>query len=63
MKDVSDQSNPTLITHRNWSAPFSGGTHNGLTLLDSNLLVMLDVAVLNNAQGGMVNNQTIFASY
>ena len=32
--DVADRSKPKLITHRNWSPPFGGGTHNCLPLPD-----------------------------
>ena len=53
MMDVSNRSNPTLITHRNWSPPFGGGTHNCLPLPDRDLLVVLDEAVLDNAQDGI----------
>ena len=28
--DVADRTQPRLITHRNWSPPFGGGTHNCL---------------------------------
>src|SRR5262249_18438650 len=30
MIDVADRTAPKLITHRNWSPPFGGGTHNCL---------------------------------
>ncbi len=36
MMDVSDRPTPKLITHRNWSPPFGGGTHNCLPLPDRN---------------------------
>lgn len=52
MMDVSDRSNPSLITHKNWSPPFGGGTHNCLPLPDRNLLVVADEAVLDNCQDG-----------
>ena len=30
MLDVADRAAPKLMTHRNWSPPFGGGTHNCL---------------------------------
>ncbi len=50
--DVSDRSAPSLITHRNWSPPFGGGTHNALPLPDRDLLVVADEAVLDNCEDG-----------
>lgn len=50
--DVSCPGQPTLISHRNWSPPFGGGTHTALPLPDRNLLVVLDEAVLDNQQDG-----------
>lgn len=50
--DIRDRSAPTLISHRNWSPPFGGGTHTALPLPDRNLLVVLDEAVLDNQQDG-----------
>jgi hypothetical protein len=43
--DVSDKGAPQLISHRNWSPPFDGGTHSALPLPDRNLLVVADEAV------------------
>ena len=42
--DVSDPSNMTLMSHRNWSPPFAGGTHTALPLVDRGLLVVADEA-------------------
>lgn len=53
MMDVSDRSAPKLITHRNWSPPFGGGTHNCLPLPDRDLLVVLDEAVLDHCEDGI----------
>jgi hypothetical protein len=53
MIDVADRSAPALITHRNWSPPFGGGTHNCLPLPDRNLLVVLDEAVLDHQEDGL----------
>ncbi|MFC3395004.1 LVIVD repeat-containing protein [Brenneria rubrifaciens] len=50
--DVSDRSRPRLISHRNWSPPFGGGTHTALPLPDRNLLIVLDEAVLDNQEDG-----------
>lgn len=51
--DVSDRANPKLITHRNWSPPFGGGTHNCLPLPNRNLLVVADEAVLDHCADGI----------
>ncbi|MEE3660445.1 LVIVD repeat-containing protein [Brenneria sp. g21c3] len=50
--DVSDRSAPKLISHRNWSPPFGGGTHTALPLPDRDLLIVLDEAVLDNQEDG-----------
>ncbi|WP_192457170.1 LVIVD repeat-containing protein [Musicola keenii] len=50
--DVSDRTQPTLISHRNWSPPFGGGTHTALPLPDRDLLIVLDEAVLDNQEDG-----------
>jgi len=51
--DVADRARPRLITHRNWSPPFGGGTHNCLPLPDRDLLVVLDEAVLDHQEDGL----------
>ena len=53
MMDVSDRTAPSLITHKNWSPPFGGGTHNCLPLPDRNLMVVADEAVLDNCEDGI----------
>ena len=53
MMDVADRTAPQLITHRNWSPPFGGGTHNCLPLPDRDLLVVLDEAVLDHQEDGL----------
>jgi hypothetical protein len=53
MIDISDRAAPRLITHRNWSPPFGGGTHNCLPLPDRQLMVVLDEAVLDNCEDGI----------
>ena len=53
MLDVSDRAAPKLMTHRNWSPPFGGGTHNCLPLPDRNLLIVLDEAVLDHQEDGL----------
>ncbi|WP_350326963.1 LVIVD repeat-containing protein [Pectobacterium aroidearum] len=50
--DVSDRTDPQLISHRNWSPPFGGGTHTALPLPDRDLLIVLDEAVLDNQEDG-----------
>jgi len=51
--DVADRAAPKLITHRNWSPPYGGGTHNALPLPDRDLLVVADEAVLDNCEDGL----------
>jgi len=51
--DVSERTAPRLLTHRNWSPPFGGGTHNALPLPGRDLLIVLDEAVLDNAADGI----------
>lgn len=53
MIDVADRARPELIVHRNWSPPFGGGTHNCLPLLDRELLIVLDEAVLDHQEDGV----------
>ena len=43
--DIKDKSKPRMISHRNWSPPFAGGTHSALPLVDRDLLVVADEAV------------------
>lgn len=50
--DVRDRTAPSLISHRNWSPPFGGGTHTALPLPGRDLLVVLDEAVLDNEEDG-----------
>jgi len=51
--DVADRTAPKLITHRNWSPPYGGGTHNALPLPDRDLLVVADESVLDNCEDGL----------
>jgi hypothetical protein len=51
--DVADRSKPKLIAHRDGTPPFGGGTHNCLPLLDRDLLVVLDEAVLDHQEDGI----------
>jgi len=51
--DVADRSAPKLITHRNWSPPYGGGTHNCLPLPERDLLIVADEAVLDNCEDGI----------
>ena len=50
--DVNDKANPKLLSHRLWSPPFGGGTHNALPLPERELLVVLDEAVLDAGADG-----------
>jgi hypothetical protein len=58
--DVKDKSAPKLIAHRNWCPPYGGGTHNALPLLDRDLLVVADEAVLNFDQEGQHKRVWVF---
>jgi hypothetical protein len=51
--DLADREAPQLISHRNWSPPFGGGTHTALPLPQRNLLVVLDEAVLDHQEDGV----------
>lgn len=51
--DIADRGAPKLITHKTWSPPFQGGTHNCLPLPERDLLLVLDEAVLDNMEDGM----------
>jgi hypothetical protein len=53
MLDITDRAVPKLITHRNWSPPFGGGTHNCLPLPGRGLLIVLDEAVLDHQEDGL----------
>ncbi len=50
--DVADRSQPRLISHRNWSPPYGGGTHSPLPLPKRDLLVVADEAVLDHEEDG-----------
>jgi hypothetical protein len=51
--DIADRSSPRLISHKQWSPPFAGGTHNCLPLPDRNLLVVVDEAERDHQEDGM----------
>ena len=50
--DIKDRTAPKLVTHRNWSPPYGGGTHSALPLPKRDLLVVADEAVLDNEEDG-----------
>jgi len=50
--DIADRQRPRLISHRNWSPPYGGGTHSPLPLIDRGLLVVADEAVADNEADG-----------
>ncbi|TCT27465.1 LVIVD repeat-containing protein [Martelella mediterranea] len=52
MLDISDRSDPKLISHTIWSPPFGGGTHNCVPLPNRDLLVVVDEAVLDSEEDG-----------
>jgi hypothetical protein len=51
--NVANPYEPKLITHRNWSPPYGGGTHSALALPARDLLVVADEAVLDNQEDGL----------
>ncbi|MDU8946417.1 LVIVD repeat-containing protein [Ovoidimarina sediminis] len=50
--DVSNRSDPKLITRKVWSPPFGGGTHNALPLPGRDLLIVVDETVLDDGEDG-----------
>ncbi|MCS5714187.1 hypothetical protein NVV95_06430 [Herbiconiux sp. CPCC 205716] len=51
--DITDRSDPTRISHRNWSPPFGGGTHTALPLPDRGLVVVADEATSDELGDGL----------
>lgn len=51
--DVSDRAAPQLISHRNWSDPFGGGTHTALPLPGRDLLLVADEGIADDAADGI----------
>lgn len=51
--DISDPTNPKLISEINWSPPFPGGTHTALPLPGRNLVVVADEANAENCAKGI----------
>ncbi len=51
--NVANRQAPSLISHRNWSPPYGGGTHSALPLPSRQLLLVADEAVLDEQQDGL----------
>jgi hypothetical protein len=51
--DISDPTNPKLLSHLNWSPPFPGGTHTPLPLPGRNLAIVSDEANAEKCAKGM----------
>jgi hypothetical protein len=51
--DIADRECPQLITYRNWSPPYGGGTHTALPLPARDLLIVADEAVADNLADGL----------
>jgi hypothetical protein len=51
--DISDPSQPKLLSHINWSPPFPGGTHTPLPLPGRNLAVVADESNADNCAKGI----------
>jgi hypothetical protein len=60
--DVSQASNPTLISHLNWSPPFGGGTHSGLPLSDRGLCIVPDESIADNCEDGLKHTWVVDVS-
>lgn len=51
--DVSNRAKPSLVSARNWSDPFGGGTHTALPLPGRDLLLVADEGIADNAADGV----------
>jgi hypothetical protein len=51
--DVADPTAPKLVSHRNWSPPFGGGSHTPLPLPGRNLAVIADEGNLDDCANGI----------
>jgi hypothetical protein len=51
--DLADPAAPKLISHRNWSPPFAGGTHTPLPLPGRGLAVVADESTSNRCAKGL----------
>jgi hypothetical protein len=51
--DVADPTAPKLLSHRNWSPPFGGGSHTPLPLPGRNLAVIADEGNLDDCANGI----------
>jgi hypothetical protein len=51
--DISDASNPRLLSHINWSPPYPGGTHTPLPLPGRELCVVVDESNADYCEKGM----------
>lgn len=51
--NIRDLANPVMVSHSNFSPPFSGGTHTALPLPERNLLVVADEATTVNCANGV----------
>ena len=60
--DVADPTAPALISHRNWSPPFGGGTHSGLPLPDRGLCIVPDEAIADNCEDGLKHTWVVDVS-
>jgi hypothetical protein len=51
--DISDPTNPKLLSHINWSPPFAGGTHTPLPLPKRQLAIVADEANADQCAKGL----------
>jgi hypothetical protein len=51
--DLKDPAAPKLLSHRNWSPPYAGGTHTPLPLPGRGLAVIADEATSNHCAKGL----------
>lgn len=53
LMDLADPTAPSLISHRNWSPPYAGGTHTPLPLPRRGLAVVADESTSNRCAKGL----------
>jgi hypothetical protein len=53
LMDLADPTAPSLISHRNWSPPYAGGTHTPLPLPRRGLAVIADESTSNRCAKGL----------
>jgi hypothetical protein len=57
--DISDPTNPKLLSHINWSPPFPGGTHTPLPLPGRDLAIVADESNADNCAKGLFHTWVV----